>query len=142
MPRPAFLAVALIVLLGTATRGGGPPVRSAAASQPLTARDVTQPEGWDKNLTLPPPQDLSPDPKILEFNLEARIASIEITPGAVTAMAQGHYPLSFDSDKIARLRPSPDMPALVDVKDSAVQRLVRRTVLEAEQLVSEIMLPR
>jgi hypothetical protein len=28
------------------------------------------------------------------------------------------------------------------VKDSAVQRLVRRTVLEAEQLVSEIMLPR
>jgi hypothetical protein len=60
----------------------------------------------------------------------------------VTAMAQGHYPLSFDPDKIARLRPSPDMPALLDVKDSAVQRLVRRTVLEAEQLVSEIMLPR
>lgn len=60
----------------------------------------------------------------------------------VTAMAQGHYPLSFDPDKIARLRASPDMPALVDVKDSAVQRLVRRTVLEAEQLVSEIMLPR
>lgn len=60
----------------------------------------------------------------------------------VTAMAQGHYPLSFDSDKIARLRASPDMPSLLDVKDSAVQRLVRRTVLEAEQLVSEIMLPR
>lgn len=60
----------------------------------------------------------------------------------VTAMAQGHYPLSFDADKIARLRASPDMPSLIDVKDSAVQRLVRRTVLEAEQLVSEIMLPR
>lgn len=60
----------------------------------------------------------------------------------VTAMAQGHYPLGFDSDKIARLRASPDMPSLVDVKDSAVQRLVRRTVLEAEQLVSDIMIPR
>jgi hypothetical protein len=60
----------------------------------------------------------------------------------VTAMAQGHYPLGFESDKIARLRPSPDMPALVDVAGCAVQRLVRRTVVEAEQLVSEIMLAR
>jgi hypothetical protein len=60
----------------------------------------------------------------------------------VTAMAQGHYPLAFESDKIARLRPSPDMPALVDVAGCAVQRLVRRTVVEAEQLVSEIMLAR
>jgi hypothetical protein len=60
----------------------------------------------------------------------------------VTGMAQGHYPLSFDAEKIARLGASPDMPALVDVKDCAVQRLVSRTVVEAEQMVSEIMLAR
>ena len=84
MQRPAFLAVALVVLLSPATHGGGPMVRSAATSQPLTAQDVTQPEGWDKELTLPLPQDLNPDPRILEFNLEARIASIEITPGVTT----------------------------------------------------------
>ena len=60
----------------------------------------------------------------------------------VTGMAQGHYPLSFDTARIARLRPSPDMPALVDIKDCAVQRLVSRTVVEAEQMVSEIMLAR
>jgi hypothetical protein len=57
-------------------------------------------------------------------------------------MAQGHYPLAIESDKIARLRASPDMPALVDVSGCAVQRLVSRTVVEAEQLVSEIMLAR
>jgi hypothetical protein len=60
----------------------------------------------------------------------------------VTAMAQGHYPLAFEADKIARLQPSPDMPALVDVDGCAVHRLVSRTVVEAEQLVSEIMLAR
>jgi hypothetical protein len=60
----------------------------------------------------------------------------------VTAMAQGHYPLAIEADKIARLRASPDMPALMDVADCAVQRLVSRTVIEAEQLVSEIMLAR
>ncbi len=74
MQRPAVLAAALIVLLGTATRAGAPMVRSAAQSQPLTAQDVPQPVGWDKELTLPQPRDLNPDPGILEFNLEARIA--------------------------------------------------------------------
>jgi len=60
----------------------------------------------------------------------------------VTAMAQGHYPLSRDSDGATRLSASPDMPALVDISGCAVQRLVRRTVGEAEHLVSEILLPR
>lgn len=74
-------------------------------------------------------------------------AVVFLTPNAegvlgVTAMAQGHYPLTFEADKIARLRASPDMPALVDVEGCAVQRLVSRTVVEAEQLVSAIMLAR
>jgi hypothetical protein len=60
----------------------------------------------------------------------------------VTAMAQGHYPLSRESDGATRLLASPDMPALLDISGCAVQRLVRRTVAEAEYLVSEIMLPR
>jgi hypothetical protein len=83
-----------------------------------------------------------------EARLELGAAAVVfLTPNVdgvlgVTAMAQGHYPLTFESDKIARLGPSPDMPALLDVRDCAVQRLVSRTVVEAEQLVSEIMLAR
>ena len=57
----------------------------------------------------------------------------------VTAMAQGHYPLHRDSDDIPRLDASPDMPTLTRVEGSAVQRLVRRTVIEAEGMVSEIL---
>jgi hypothetical protein len=60
----------------------------------------------------------------------------------VTAMAQGHYPLSLEALPVARLGPSPSMPALVNVDGSAVQRLVSKTVAEAEGLVSEIMLRR
>ena len=75
MQRPAVLAAALIVLLGTATRAGAPMVRSAAQSQLLTAQDVSQPEGWDADLTLPQPTDLNPDPRIVEINLEAKIGS-------------------------------------------------------------------
>lgn len=58
----------------------------------------------------------------------------------VTAMAQGHYPLSRTvEDDEPRLLPSPDMPALMRADGSAVQQLVRRTVTEAERLVSEVI---
>jgi hypothetical protein len=57
----------------------------------------------------------------------------------ITAMAQGHYPLGTDADAAVRLRVSPNIPALTRVEGSAVQRLVRRTVVEAESLVSGIM---
>jgi hypothetical protein len=57
----------------------------------------------------------------------------------VTAMAQGHYPLQTDPDDAVRLRASPNIPSLTRVDGSAVQRLVRRTVVEAERLVSDIM---
>jgi hypothetical protein len=57
----------------------------------------------------------------------------------ITAMAQGHYPLGTDPDAAVRLRVSPNIPALTRVEGSAVQRLVRRTVVEAEGLVSGIM---
>jgi hypothetical protein len=38
-----------------------------------------------------------------------------------------------------RLRASPNIPSLSRMEGSAVQRLVRRTVVEAEDLVSGIM---
>jgi hypothetical protein len=57
----------------------------------------------------------------------------------VTAMAQGHYPLRAEAGDVARLLASPNMPSLTRVEGSAVQRLVRKTVVEAEGLVSEIM---
>jgi hypothetical protein len=57
----------------------------------------------------------------------------------ITAMAQGHYPLGADPDDSVRLRASPNIPSLTRIEGSAVQRLVRRTVVEAEGLVSDIM---
>jgi len=57
----------------------------------------------------------------------------------ITAMAQGHYPLQTDAGDAPRLTPSPNMPTLTRVDGSAVQRLVRRTVVEAEGLVSEVL---
>lgn len=57
----------------------------------------------------------------------------------VTAMAQGHYPLSRLADEQPRLLASPDIPALLRVDGSAVQRLVQRTVPEAELLVADVM---
>ncbi len=57
----------------------------------------------------------------------------------ITAMAQGHYPLGADAGDVVRLRASPNIPSLLRVDGSAVQRLTRRTVVEAEGLVFEVM---
>lgn len=37
-----------------------------------------QPDGWNSGLKLPEPVDINPDPHILEVNLEARIATVDI----------------------------------------------------------------
>jgi hypothetical protein len=55
----------------------------------------------------------------------------------VTAMAQGHYPLVADEQRVLRLQVSPNIPELVDRPGSAVESLSRRSVLEAEALVFE-----
>jgi hypothetical protein len=57
----------------------------------------------------------------------------------IVAMAQGHYPLRSEAGDVVRLQASSNMPSLMHVDGCAVQRLVRKTVLEAEGLVSEIM---
>jgi FtsP/CotA-like multicopper oxidase with cupredoxin domain len=40
-----------------------------------------QPDGWDAGLKLPEAVDTNPDPHVVEINLEARIARVELAPG-------------------------------------------------------------
>src|SRR5215471_10402689 len=55
-------------------------VSSAAAS----ADANLQPAGWDRDLKLREAVDLNPDPHIVEINLDARIAPVEVAPGVRT----------------------------------------------------------
>ncbi len=50
-------------------------VPSAARAQSLA------PPGWDDGVKLSEPADLNPDPRIVEVNLAARQADVEIAPG-------------------------------------------------------------
>jgi FtsP/CotA-like multicopper oxidase with cupredoxin domain len=50
------------------------------ASPRLDERSL-EPPGWDADMRLTEANDLNPDPNIVEINLEARVASIEIAPG-------------------------------------------------------------
>jgi FtsP/CotA-like multicopper oxidase with cupredoxin domain len=52
----------------------------------LRASEVSQPEGWADDLAMALPEDLNPDPNILEFNLEARTAELELIPGFKTTV--------------------------------------------------------
>lgn len=45
------------------------------------AQDSLQPIGWDSGLKLPEARDLNPDPRILEIDLDALVAKVEIGPG-------------------------------------------------------------
>jgi FtsP/CotA-like multicopper oxidase with cupredoxin domain len=80
---PVTLLVWLVLLGTVAQAQSDGPAASAATRSPLAA-DVPQPAGWDDDLRLPQPADLNPAPNILEFNLEARVADVEITPGVTT----------------------------------------------------------
>ena len=45
------------------------------------ASDVSlQPSGWDANVRLQEPADRNPDPKVLEIDLTARVAEVEVAP--------------------------------------------------------------
>src|SRR5690606_34707907 len=59
-------------------------VLHAQEATPLMASDVSQPEGWADDLALTIPEDLNPDPNILEIELEAVIKEMEIIPGKLT----------------------------------------------------------
>ncbi len=78
-------------LLSVAVFAIGHACAPQAAAQPAstspperTAADVAQPAGWDAELTMAEPVDLDPDPRVLEIDLEARIAELEILPGTRT----------------------------------------------------------
>ena len=73
----AWLPVALAVWLATGCDGA----RSPEEQAPLAAREVSQPEGWADELAMAVPTDLNPDPNVLEIELEARVADVEILPG-------------------------------------------------------------
>jgi FtsP/CotA-like multicopper oxidase with cupredoxin domain len=55
-----------------------------APAPPQPARDVSQPAGWADELAMPVPEDLNPDPNVLEIELEALIADVELVPGFKT----------------------------------------------------------
>src|SRR5262245_28004355 len=52
------------------------------------------PSGWDDGLKLEEAQDTNPDPAIVEVSLTARIADVEVKPGAVVHAwtYDGHLP--------------------------------------------------
>ncbi len=58
---------------------------------------------------------------------------------AVTAMAQGHYPLRRDPSGLERLRRSPTLAELVDQAGSAVKRLHGQSVADARSLVRGVV---
>jgi FtsP/CotA-like multicopper oxidase with cupredoxin domain len=54
---------------------------ASVAFLPVSATDQTrQPPGWDAGLKLRDAVDLNPDPHIVEVNLVARVATVEIAP--------------------------------------------------------------
>jgi FtsP/CotA-like multicopper oxidase with cupredoxin domain len=58
--------------------------RPSEPREPQRASEVSQPAGWADELAMPSPKDLNPDPNVLEFELDARIADIELVPGFKT----------------------------------------------------------
>ena len=52
-----------------------------AAALLAAALSSLQPAGWDRDLKLAEAVDLNPDPHIVEINLDARVAHVEIAPG-------------------------------------------------------------
>src|SRR5215831_9247259 len=64
----------------------GPAIFALLASAAYAAPPPpsVQPSGWDRDLKLREAPDLNPDPHIVEVDLDARIASVEVAPGVRT----------------------------------------------------------
>ena len=50
---------------------------------PAAAQESLQPERWDAGIRMPAAPDLNPDPRIVEIELEARVAPFEVEPGLI-----------------------------------------------------------
>jgi FtsP/CotA-like multicopper oxidase with cupredoxin domain len=66
---------ALLLLTAVAVAGVGGRAAAAASTPSL------QPAGWDAAVRLLEPADRNPDPRILEIDLTAKIAEVEVSPG-------------------------------------------------------------
>ena len=64
------LCVTAVVMLAS---GGG----STATGQSV------QPDRWDAGIRMPEAPDLNPDPRVVEIEMEARVAPVEIEPGLI-----------------------------------------------------------
>lgn len=58
--------------------------RDALPAPSVSAAAVDQPAGWDADLALAVPPDLNPDPNVLEVELEAKIATVDLGEGVQT----------------------------------------------------------
>jgi FtsP/CotA-like multicopper oxidase with cupredoxin domain len=76
--RTWWWALPALAALAGCNRAADPP------APPQAAHEVSQPEGWADELAMPVPEDLNPDPNVLEIELEARIAEVELLPGFKT----------------------------------------------------------
>jgi FtsP/CotA-like multicopper oxidase with cupredoxin domain len=73
-----------LLLTALALAGCGGANEAPVAS--LRASEVSQPPGWADGLAMAVPADLSPDPNVLEIELEARVAELEFVPGFKTTV--------------------------------------------------------
>jgi len=81
---PKRLRPAICLIVPATLALAGCEAADPAASTPLAAHEVSQPAGWDDELKMAEPQDLNPDPHVLEVELEARVADVEFLPGTTT----------------------------------------------------------
>jgi len=79
-----FRCAAWLLALGALVAGGCDRASPPESVAPRAAREVSQPEGWADELAMQTPLDLNPDPNVLEIELEARVADVEILPGTTT----------------------------------------------------------
>jgi FtsP/CotA-like multicopper oxidase with cupredoxin domain len=77
--RLAILTAA--VALGAGACGDKTPFAASGEPPP-----VPPPAGWDDGIRPPPVVDLNPDPNIVEIDIEAKVAPIEVMPGTVVDM--------------------------------------------------------
>jgi FtsP/CotA-like multicopper oxidase with cupredoxin domain len=62
----ALLSVTAMAVVPSTTSAGNPSLA---------------PAGWDDGIRLAEAKDLNPDPKIVEINITAKVASVEVAPG-------------------------------------------------------------
>ena len=74
MSRSSILAIAALLCLNLGSASGQSPASLS-------------PSGWDSDIRLAEPADLNLDPRVLEIDLTAKVASVEVAPGKRNANA-------------------------------------------------------